>query len=374
MVDGMLRYKEIKLTLKELIAQMSDGDRLPSRSILSRQLDSSRVTVDKAIRELEEEGILTSRFGSGTYVSHRLEGMVVNARNWCLIVPDIREDIYAKLASSVENEARKWNTNVILCNSENSAENQDRYIKRLIVSGTDGFIIVPVIAKSVLENVGLYQSLLQSKVPFVFCNREVEGISVPLVKSNDFYGGYIATLHLIDQGYRNIAYLAQQRYRTSIERCHGYISALQCRGIEVDHRRILMHDNGTLEDCYSQLKRILKSDVPMDAVFCFCDVIALEAMRCVEDANLQVSEDIGIIGYNDDASLKMVKPGLTTISYRMEEVGRTAAEVLRKKIECEMTGNFDYYLVQPEIVVRESCLGLSERGSTECTADQAGQV
>ena len=58
----------------------------------------------------------------------------------------------------------------------------------------------------------------------------------------------------------------------------------------------------------------------------------------------------------------------------MEEVGRTAAEVLRKKIECEMTGNFDYYLVQPEIVVRESCLGLSERGSTECTADQAGQV
>ena len=152
----MLRYKEIKLTLKELIAQMSDGDRLPSRSILSKQLDSSRVTVDKAIRELEEEGILTSRFGSGTYVSHKLEGMVVNARNWCLIVPDIREDIYAKLASSVENEARKWNTNVILCNSENSAENQDRYIKRLIVSGTDGFIIVPVIAKSVLENVGLW--------------------------------------------------------------------------------------------------------------------------------------------------------------------------------------------------------------------------
>lgn len=369
----MLRYKEIKLTLKELVAQMNDGDKLPSRSILSRQLDSSRVTVDKAIRELEEEGILTSRFGSGTYVANKLEGMVINARNWCLIVPDIREDIYAKLASSVENEARKWNTNVILCNSENSAENQDRYIRRLIVSGTDGFIIVPVIARSVLENVSLYQSLLQSKVPFVFCNREVEGISVPLVKSNDFYGGYIATLHLIDQGYRNIAYLAQQRYRTSIERCHGYISALQCRGIEVDHRRILMLDNGTLEDCRNQLNRILKSDVPVDAVFCFTDSIALEAMRCVENADLCISGDIGIIGYNDDANLDMTKPALTTISYRMEEVGRTAAEVLRKKIECEMTGTFDYYLVQPEIVVRESCLGLSGRDGADCPGIRSGR-
>ena len=54
----MLRYREIKAQLMELIAGMQNGDRLPSRTTLSKRLDSSRATVDKAIRELTEEGML----------------------------------------------------------------------------------------------------------------------------------------------------------------------------------------------------------------------------------------------------------------------------------------------------------------------------
>lgn len=115
----MLRYKEIKLMLKDLIAQMNDGDKLPSRNILSRQLDSSRVTIDKAIRELEEEGILTSKFGSGTYVAKKLEGMVLNTRNWCLIVPDVKEAIYAKKVWEVMvsgEEVPRWQRRGIVAN------------------------------------------------------------------------------------------------------------------------------------------------------------------------------------------------------------------------------------------------------------------
>ena len=58
---------------------MQNGDRLPSRTTLSKRLDSSRATVDKAIRELTEEGMLESRFGSGTFVARKLEGVVSNA-------------------------------------------------------------------------------------------------------------------------------------------------------------------------------------------------------------------------------------------------------------------------------------------------------
>ena len=97
----------------ELIAGMQNGDRLPSRTTLSKRLDSSRATVDKAIRELTEEGMLESRFGSGTFVARKLEGVVSNAENWCLIVPDISEGIYAGLASGVESGASLRGANVI---------------------------------------------------------------------------------------------------------------------------------------------------------------------------------------------------------------------------------------------------------------------
>lgn len=353
----MLRYREIKQSLKEIIADMSNGDRLPSRTVLCKRLDSSRATIDKAIRELEEEGFLESRFGSGTYVARRLEGVVVNVKNWCLIVPDITESIYARMARSVENAAQEWNINVILCNSENSVEKQSEYIKRLIMAGVEGFIIVPVVMRNVMEGVGLYQSLIQSRIPFVFCNRDVEGVSAPIVKSNDFYGGYIATLHLIDQGYKNIVYLARQRYRTSIERCQGYISALQQRDYEIVRKRILMLEDSTPEDCHDKLIELLKSGISVDAVFCFNDVIAVEAMRAVEDMNLRVSDDVGIIGYDNNERMVDMRVPLTSVAYRTEEVGMMAAHVLKKKTENREKENFEYYLIEPSLTVRESCLG-----------------
>lgn len=353
----MLRYKEIKLNLKEMICNMNSGDRLPSRTILAKRLDSSRATIDKAIRELENEGFLESRFGSGTYVARRLEGVQVNVSNWCLIVPNITENIYLKLASSVECMAREWKVNIILCNSENCAEKQSEYIRRLIMAGVDGFIIVPVVMRTVGESIGLYQSLIESKIPFVFCNRDVEGVHAPIVKSNDFYGGYMATNHLLDQGYRNIIFLAKQRYRTSVERCQGYISALQHRNVEISRKHILMLENNTVEDCYHRLTAFLKSGMPVDAVFCFNDDIAREAMRAVEAMNLRVSEDIGIIGYDNNEGLTGIKTPLTTVAYRTEDIGRLAARVLKKMIDKKEQDTFAYYLIEPSIVVRESCLG-----------------
>lgn len=357
----MLRYKEIKQMISDLIVGMATGERLASRTVLMKHLDSSRATIDKAIRELEEEGILESKFGSGTFVARKLEGIVTNVENWCLIVPDITEAIYASLAGGVESSARERGANVILCNSENSAEKQAEYIARLSLAGIAGFIIVPVVTKNATENIGLYRSLSQSKIPFVFCNRDVEGVSAPIVKSNDFYGGYIATLYLLDRGYKNIAYLARHRYRTSIDRCQGYISALQERNISIERKHILMGDDGTLGDCYTQMRDLLDMETHVDAVLCFNDYIAMEVMRAVQDVGLRIPEDIGIIGYDNIDACASTVPPLTSVAYKTLDIGKMAARVLGKMIEGGEKEGFAYYLMQPEVVVRASCLG---KGST----------
>ena len=72
----MLRYKEIKIALSDILVKISSGDRIPSRTRLCRQLDTSRATLGKAIRELEAEGMIRSMSGSGTYVSGKFEGEV----------------------------------------------------------------------------------------------------------------------------------------------------------------------------------------------------------------------------------------------------------------------------------------------------------
>lgn len=352
-----MRYREIKLALKELVEGMQNGDRLPSRTKLSKQLDSSRATIDKAVKELEEEGILESRFGSGTYVARKLEGVASDRENWCLIVPSFTEDLYIKLAGAVKHAAEERKANVILCTFEYSVEQQTECIKRLIMAGVDGFIIVPAPTNSIEENVSVYRELRRSKIPFVFCNRDVEGVYAPIVKSNDFYGGYIAVLHLIDRGYRCIAYFARHRYRTSIDRCQGYVTALQRMKIPVERKRILMANDSDRLDPELALGALLDSDIDVDAVFCFNDLDAIEAMRVIKDRGLRIPEDIGIISYDDLDCCAEQDPPLSSVSIKIEEIGFMAARVLGKQIDGRTSEGFAYYLMEPEVVVKASCLG-----------------
>lgn len=362
----MLRYQEVKQALYQRILAMDVGSRLPSRPELGRLLDSSRATVDKAIRELTDEGLLISRFGSGTYVAKRIEGVVEKSANWCVIIPDICETIYASLTSAIEAYANEINTNVIICNSEGDGDKQIQYIQRMVHSGISGFIIVPVVASRITENYRLYASLLDSKLPFVFCNRSIEGISVPIVTSNDFYGGYIATKHLLDQGYREIAYVAGERYSTSINRCQGYLSALMEHGLPVQRQRMLFMSEPFYHDwdrVYEKTTDLLVREPAIDAIFAFSDEIALQVYHAVMDSGRSVPGDIGVIGYNDTDACMSVRPELSSVAYMAAEMGAMAAKLLHKQIHGLLSDDFAYYLFQPEIRARGSSIRLAAEAS-----------
>lgn len=354
----MLRYREIKLALIEMVSMMKPGDRLPSRNWLCHKLETTRTTLDKAVRELVEEKVLVSVKGSGTRVVGMIEGTVQEAENWCVIVPDAMEEIYISLLKGIEKVSEQSGTNTIICSSHNNGDKQEQYIKRMMVSGIDGFIIVPIVSFDARESLRLYENLVCSKIPFVFCNREVEGVEAPVVKSNDFYGGLIATRHLIRMGYRRIAYVCEQKYTTSIERCQGYVSALLEEQMEINRRYMLIPSLGQQQDCYQSVLQLLTSEQPPDALFCFNDTIAVEAMRAVHDAGKRISQDVGVIGYDDTSVCLETKPHLTSIAYKSNEIGETAAGLLKKISHgIEPSTHFTYYLFQPELVVRSSCMG-----------------
>lgn len=354
----MRRYLEIKEELIKIIAEMEPGKPLPSRPNLCEKLETTRTTLDRAIQELEKEGIVYSKTGSGTYAIGILKGKVDTVENWGVIVPNISEDIYSLLVRGIENVACRRDVNIILCNSDNDAEKQKRYIERLLLSGVSGFIIVPIISYNVEVSNILYGTLLKSNIPFVLCNRSVEGIHAPIVRSNDFYGGYIATRHLISKGYRSIAYIAQTIYSVSIERCQGYISALMENGYEIDRSMIIIPHEESRHGVYKNMMHLLELEKRPDAVFCFNDKVAVEACKAIQDRGFRVSEDIGIIGYDNNIRASMNQPPITSVVFKSLEIGEKAAEILIKLIKNEkLNSNFNEYLYQPTIVERESCLG-----------------
>jgi DNA-binding LacI/PurR family transcriptional regulator len=360
----MLRYKEIKNMLLAEITKLKSDDRLPSRPELCKRLDTAKATLDKAINELVAEGVLYSKNGSGTYVVGTNDDLSViqHKGSWGVIVRDVTETFYAKIVRGVENVAQSYGINLILCNSDSDFDKQEQYIKRLKHSGgVSGIIIFPILSQNLQENHRLYSQLNELKIPFVFCNRNVEGINAPVVTSNNFYGGYIATKHLLEKGYRNIAYISHEKVRASVDRCQGYMTALIENGIEINRKIITMEDQSQEQPYgYESMKKILATDQMVDAVFCLNDKTVYGVYRAIADAGLKVSDDIGVVGYDDTDICEKSIPRITSVAYKNLEIGTKAAEVLYRLINKEELSDCEFYLFQPEVVVRDSCLGLKK--------------
>lgn len=354
------RYKEIKNLIFDQIIHMKPHDKIPSRIVLCNKYMVTRTTVDRAISELIGEGHLYSVDGSGTYVSDLAvneTSLKKNVINIGVLLPNIMHDTYPGILRGVEDVAESQGINVVICNTDNDSEKQLSYEKRLLNSKVSGMIIIP--ASNENQNFALYQVLQQEHIPFVFCNRDVAGIDKPLITSNDFYGGFLATKHLISCGYKKIAYLSAMRYKASIDRYHGYLAAHWESGIPVDEKLVSLSNQriSSSDIAYAQMNTLLNMRDDVDGVFCFNDQIACGAITAIKEHGLQISDDVGLIGYDNTSICEMMPVKLTSMSYRNYEIGSNAAQNLIKLIQDSDAQVERLTIFRPEIVIRNSCLG-----------------
>jgi DNA-binding LacI/PurR family transcriptional regulator len=217
------------------------------------------------------------------------------------------------------------------------------------------------VSPDIRENSRLHSQLTELKVPFVFCHRNAEGIDAPVVAFNIFYAGYIATKHLLEKGYRHIAYISRYKNATCLDRCHGYITALLESGVKVNPKIIVLEDRNHMQFFgYETMKKVLASGQLVDAVICFNDQAIRGVYQAIGEAGLVVSDDIGVIGSDNDDVCEKVTPAVTSLAYKNLEMGTKAAEMLYKQINKEDLLDYQFYLFQPEIVERSSCLGLKK--------------
>ena len=356
--NNNLLYLKIKKDLLEKLKTIGSNERIPSRNELIKEYNVTRTTVDRAISELIGEGYLYSRDGSGTYVSesatpHNRQS-TGNAANWGMILPNIMHDTYPGILRGVEDVANKHGRNTVICNTDNNIEKQANYIDKLIDSGVEGVVIVPAISDE--SDVAPFKMLQEKNIPFVFCNRGIIKIEAPKVTSNSFYGGYIATKHLISQGFRKIAYISNPMYQVSLDRYQGYRSAIEEAGIELGDEYVFFEESFlTTKPGYENTKLLLERSLSVDAIFCFNDGLASGAYQAITEAGLKVGQDIGLVGYDNTYICESLPVKLTSVKFKTHEIGTKAAELLLSIINGETIQKNKMIVLQPELVIRESC-------------------
>ncbi len=254
---------------------------------------------------------------------------------------------YPKLTSGISHECNQLDYVLTLFIFENSAEERAKF-NQIINSGLiDGLILT----SSSIDDP--YVPILQKRgIPFVMVGRAPKDAGVSFVDVDNVAGAYMAASHLIRTGYKRIACIAPE-LNTGVgeDRLNGFLQAFKERHIPVDPALIVEGDF-TFQGGVNMMNRLLP--LKPDAVFAGSDSMALGAMQAIQEAGLNVPDDIAVVGYDDFPAASNAMPALTTIRQPVAQTGSIAVRTLVDMINTEspMTRST---ILPVELIVRKSC-------------------
>jgi DNA-binding LacI/PurR family transcriptional regulator len=175
----------------------------------------------------------------------------------------------------------------------------------------------------------------------------------PTVGSDNELGGYKATRHLIEQGRERIAFLGYTSVPEINLRYAGYRRALEEAGIKVDGalERPARHSRSA---GYVSTQQLIEEGVSFDAIFAVSDLYAMAAITALQEAGINVPEDVAVVGYDDIAISAFYNPPLTSVRQDRVEGGRLLVENLLAAVEGREP---ESRILETELIVRKSSGG-----------------
>jgi LacI family transcriptional regulator len=259
---------------------------------------------------------------------------------------------YADIFHGIESFCMKNNYGILIGNTNSQSDKEEEIIKLLEERRVDGIILAPTMNMKK----EIFEKLDNDGVPYVFLDKYIEGISADRIIIDNEKGAYIATEYLIDKGYKKIAFLSGPEYPciTIKERLKGYRNALEVNNME--YSKVIKTDKNIYnqrKSGFDAVNNAIKEGLDVDAIFAINDSLAIGAMRALRDKDIKISEDIAVVGFNEDDISKYLEHPLTTVSVPKFDMGYKAAKMLIERIE---NNGIDYkeVKVEPKLRIRET--------------------
>lgn len=268
-----------------------------------------------------------------------------------LIIPDISNIYFAILAKGAEDGCRKVGWNLILCNTNERHISDMQYIQVLADRGVDGILYTMANDSddnNIKDSINLMKNL---NIPFVMIDRYIEAKNIISISTDNIRGGYIATKHLIDLGHKNIAcIMGPLNLIDSQNRLLGYKQAIEEASIQYNPN-LIFKGMYTLQSGVDAIEYF--SGKRYSAIFAFNDMSAFGAYKELNNRNINVPNDISLIGYDNIFFSNLLDVPLTTIDQPIYEMGKTAAKILVNK-EVRENNRENHIMFEPEIIIRNS--------------------
>ena len=268
-----------------------------------------------------------------------------------IIIPQIVHEFFALVIRGLEDYAYTHGYNVIICSTHEMYEREVIDAKALLNGRVDG--IMACLSKET-TNYDHFKEFVDRGIPIVFFDCICEEIESNRVVIDDFEAGKVAGRHLIEQGCRRLAFIGgPENLAINKDRLRGFQAAAKDSGIHIESSKILHCRTGDYEDGRIASKNLFK-DGTIDGVFAATDKLAIGAMKSISSSGQKVPQDVKVVGFSNWSISELFEPSLTTINQPGYEMGYKAAELLINQIRNPEQTQFETYVLQTDLVIRES--------------------
>jgi LacI family transcriptional regulator len=328
------------------------------QSDIAKELDISRVTVSKALRNHPDISLAMKRKIAETakkmgYVPNLIARQLNSRRTFTIgiVVPDLENSFFSYAVDSMIDYAAEHNYHVILTVSREKESAERKNIENLIGMRVDGLLVC--LSQETTDR-HVFSTVKKMKIPLVFFDRAFENMRFSRVVFDDRSGAEISLNRIIKEGYTKIAHLAgYSDINIGKHRSEGFIDILGKNGIPVKSEWII--ERGfELHDGYESFRKIINSGKLPEIVFTVNDRVALGAYKAAKEAGLRIPEDIGILGYGFCEITDFFDPPLTVINQDPRKMGLESVKILIEEIENGTKGGAHKVLIEEEFLWRKS--------------------
>ena len=354
------KYKQLADMLRRDAGKIQEegGSRLPTEMEIAASYSVSRQTVRSALKELEDEGLIERRQGSGSYIN---PARPVHGSDHIAVVTTFIDDyIFPSILHDAQRIFSDHGYSTLVYTTENSVGKENEILSELLYREIDAILIEGSRTAYPTPNTSLFTGLRKRGIPVLFLHGKYSNLpGFPSVLDDNVGGGYQLGKYLIGKGHTRIAGIFKSDDSQGPERYYGVTSAMTDSQIRIDDSRFCWYDTEDRKDILSgdrlggtKLSRFIDERLgDATALVCYNDEIAYAAIQHLLRRGRTIPDDIAVVSFDNSFYSQIGSVPITSLGHKAPRSGIAAAELLLKMLE---GAGAESVLLRWELISRQS--------------------
>lgn len=268
-----------------------------------------------------------------------------------VLIEDISHPFFSTIARMIEERAYKKGYRIIYSSTENDTQRTKELINIYRTRQVDGYIISP--PPGIEDDI---KSLIADNLPVVLFDRHFPEIKSDAVVVDNFEGTYHAIQHLFQNGYKNVGFVTLLSEQVQMQdRLNGYLKAVTENRSEGIVKRLVFDED--LVATVKEIEKFLKSNKKIDAVFFATNYLAEAGLEAIQNLNLKIAEQMGVIVFDDYNLFRLFTPSISAVAQPMKEISDNIISILLKRLsDSEKLHEKKVVVIPTNLVVRNSTI------------------